>query len=67
MGWAWSDMPKGAPLRVEGGMSVLDYAMQFLEDITGIPVDRPRVLETAALGVAWLAGMKAGFTTRRNN
>jgi glycerol kinase len=34
--------------------------MQFLADITGTPVDRPRVLETTALGVAWLAGMSAG-------
>jgi glycerol kinase len=35
--------------------------MQFLADITGAPVDRPRVLETTALGVAWLAGMRAGL------
>ena len=34
--------------------------MQFLADIVGAPVDRPAVLETTALGVAWLAGMKAG-------
>jgi glycerol kinase len=34
--------------------------MQFLADITGAPVDRPKVLETTALGVAWLAGMKRG-------
>jgi glycerol kinase len=34
--------------------------MQFLSDIIGAPVDRPTVLETTALGAAWLAGMKAG-------
>ncbi len=44
-------------LRVDGGMSASDYTMQFLADITGAPVDRPAVLETTALGAAWLAGM----------
>jgi glycerol kinase len=34
--------------------------MQFLADIIGAPVDRPKVLETTALGAAWLAGMRAG-------
>lgn len=47
-------------LRVDGGMSASDWAMQFLSDIIDAPVDRPKVLETTALGVAWLAGMKAG-------
>ncbi len=47
-------------LRVDGGMAANDYAMQFLADIIGAPVDRPRVLETTALGAAWLAGMRAG-------
>ena len=47
-------------LRVDGGMSASDYAMQFLSDIIGAPVDRPQVLETTALGVAWLAGQRAG-------
>ena len=47
-------------LRVDGGMSASDWAMQFLADITGGPVDRPKVLETTALGVAWLAGMQMG-------
>jgi glycerol kinase len=47
-------------LRVDGGMSASDWAMQFLADITGEPVDRPQVLETTALGVAWLAGMQMG-------
>lgn len=48
-------------LRVDGGMSASGFAMQFLADILGAPVDRPTVLETTALGVAWLAGHKAGI------
>lgn len=48
-------------LRVDGGMSASDWAMQFLSDILGAPVDRPEVLETTALGAAWLAGMQAGI------
>ena len=47
-------------LRVDGGMAANDYAMQFLADIIGAPVDRPQVIETTALGAAWLAGMRAG-------
>ncbi len=50
----------GGTLRVDGGMAASDWAMQFLADITGAPVDRPAVLETTALGAAWLAGMRAG-------
>lgn len=49
-----------ATLRVDGGMSASDWTMQFLADIIGAPVDRPQVLETTALGAAWLAGMRAG-------
>ncbi|TNF21095.1 MAG: glycerol kinase [Rhodobacteraceae bacterium] len=49
-----------AVLRVDGGMSGSDFAMQFLSDIIGAPVDRPEVLETTALGAAWLAGQKEG-------
>lgn len=48
-------------LRVDGGMAASDWTMQFLADITGAAVDRPTVLETTALGAAWLAGMKAGI------
>ncbi|MHA1529495.1 MAG: glycerol kinase GlpK [Alphaproteobacteria bacterium] len=47
-------------LRVDGGMTASDWTMQFLAGIIGAPVDRPRVLETTALGAAWLAGMRAG-------
>ena len=50
-----------AVLRVDGGMSASDWAMQFLSDILDAPVDRPEVLETTALGAAWLAGMRAGI------
>lgn len=48
-------------LRVDGGMSANDWAMQFLSDIIAAPVDRPKVLETTALGAAWLAGMHLGI------
>ncbi len=48
-------------LRVDGGMSSSDYTMQFLSNILGATIDRPEILETTALGVAWLAGMKTGF------
>ena len=48
-------------LRVDGGMAASDWTMQFLADITGAAVDRPTVLETTALGAAWLAGMKSGL------
>ena len=48
-------------LRVDGGMTASDWTMQFLADITGAPVDRPKVLESTAVGVAWLAGMRAGI------
>lgn len=48
-------------LRVDGGMSASDWAMQFLSDVLGAPVDRPQGVETTALGAAWLAGMRAGI------
>ncbi len=47
-------------LRVDGGMVGSDFTMQFLADILNTPVDRPTILETTALGAAWLAGWKAG-------
>jgi glycerol kinase len=47
-------------LRVDGGMVASDWTMQFLSDILDVPVDRPTILETTALGAAWLAGWKAG-------
>ena len=48
-------------LRVDGGMTASDWAMQFLADILGAPVDRPVVTETTALGAAYLAGLQAGL------
>jgi glycerol kinase len=47
-------------LRVDGGMAASDWTMQRLSDLVAIPVDRPRILETTALGAAWLAGSQAG-------
>jgi len=55
----WAGAAEGV-LRVDGGMTASDWAMQFLSDIIGAPVDRPTVLETTAMGAAWLAGMRAG-------
>ena len=48
-------------LRVDGGMTASDWTMQRLADILDAPVDRPRVLETTALGAAYLAGLQAGL------
>ena len=56
----WPGAARGV-LRVDGGMTASDWTMQFLADILGAPVDRPRVTETTALGAAWLAGWKAGL------
>jgi glycerol kinase len=53
----------GAPvseLRVDGGASVNDLLMQFQADLLGIPVVRPAVTETTALGAAYLAGLSCG-------
>jgi glycerol kinase len=48
-------------LKVDGGLTVSDWAMQFLADILAAPVDRPVIMETTALGAAYLAGRKAGL------
>ena len=48
-------------LRVDGGMANSDWTMQCLSNILGAPVDRPAMVETTALGAAWLAGMQAGL------
>jgi glycerol kinase len=48
-------------LRVDGGMAASDVTMQFLADILAAPVDRPVVMETTALGAAYLAGLAAGL------
>ena len=49
-----------AVLRVDGGMVASNWTMQFLADMLECPVDRPKVLETTALGAAYLAGLQAG-------
>ena len=45
---------------VDGGMVASDWTMQRLSDLIDAPVDRPVILETTALGAAWLAGSRAG-------
>jgi glycerol kinase len=56
----WKDGGAQTVLRVDGGMVASDWTMQRLADILDTPVDRPTVLETTALGAAWLAGSRAG-------
>jgi len=48
-------------LRVDGGMVASDWTMQFLADILHAPVDRPHILETTAVGAAYLAGLHVGI------
>jgi glycerol kinase len=48
-------------LRVDGGASANDMLLQFQADLLQLPVRRPAILETTALGAAWLAGLAAGF------
>ena len=48
-------------LKVDGGASANDFLMQFQADICRCPVVRPRVLETTALGAAYLAGLAIGY------
>ncbi|SHM04397.1 glycerol kinase GlpK [Vreelandella subglaciescola] len=48
-------------LRVDGGMVANNWVMQFLADMLGVSVDRPTVLETTALGAAYLAGLRLGW------
>jgi len=50
-----------AALRVDGGASVNNLLMQFQADVLGVPVVRPQVTETTALGAAYLAGLATGF------
>lgn len=57
----WQSGDVKPTLRVDGGMAASDWAMQFLSDIIAAPVDRPNVLETTAIGAAWLAGMHVGL------
>ncbi len=63
----WKDSPGKTVLRVDGGMVASDWTMQFLADILDAPVDRPTILETTALGAAWLAGSKVGLYPNRTD
>ncbi len=54
-----------AELRVDGGASANDLLMQFQADILGVPVVRPKVLETTALGAAYLAGLTVNLWRSR--
>ncbi|KQV83194.1 glycerol kinase GlpK [Rhizobium sp. Root1220] len=56
----WGDHHIETVLRVDGGMASSDWTMQRLADVVANPVDRSAVLETTALGAAWLAGSRAG-------
>jgi glycerol kinase len=50
-----------AELRVDGGATRNDLLMQFQADVLGVPVVRPEVTETTALGAAYLAGLAVGY------
>ncbi|MDK9706928.1 MAG: glycerol kinase GlpK [Desulforhopalus sp.] len=56
----WGNMGETV-LRVDGGMVASNFTMQFLADILSAPVDRPVILETTALGAAYLAGLQKGL------
>ena len=52
--------PAAAALRIDGGMAVNDWLCQFLADVICAPVERPAIVETTALGAAFLAGLTTG-------
>jgi len=56
-----SDLRAPKALKVDGGMVRNDWFCQRLADLTGLPVDRPKITETTALGAAYLAGLSAGL------
>jgi len=56
----WTDHAESSRIRVDGGMAASDWTMQRVADIIGLPVERPSLVETTALGVAWLAGSHSG-------
>jgi len=62
----WQERSAETVLRVDGGMAASDWTMQHLADLLGAPVDRPAMVETTALGAAWLAGMRAGVYPDRD-
>ncbi len=61
------DAGRSAPaFRVDGGASANDLLLQFQADLLGVPVERPRMLETTALGAAFLAGLAVGVWPSRD-
>ncbi|MFL5303483.1 MAG: glycerol kinase GlpK [Anaeromyxobacteraceae bacterium] len=61
------DSGRSAPaFRVDGGASSNDLLLQFQADLLGVPVERPRMIETTALGAAFLAGLAAGVWSSRD-
>lgn len=61
------DKDSGIPLKalkVDGGASANNLLMQFQSDILGVPVERPDIIETTALGAAYLAGLATGYWTK---
>ncbi|MFD2165045.1 glycerol kinase GlpK [Thalassotalea euphylliae] len=48
-------------MRVDGGMAANEWFVQFLSDVLSIEIDKPKTIETSALGAAYLAGLKAGL------
>ena len=61
MGESSGDAANQTVLRVDGGMVASDWTMQRLADMLAAPVDRPQILETTALGAAYLAGLQVGL------
>ncbi len=55
------DGVRPSALRVDGGMVANDWLLQFLADVVDLPLDRPTVPETTAVGAAYLAGLRAGL------
>ena len=53
-------------LRVDGGACANDFLMQFQSDILGVNVERPKIIETTALGAAYLAGLATGFYSKKD-
>ena len=53
-------------LRADGGASVNGFLMQFQADLLGVPIEVPRIVQTTALGAAYLAGLATGFWESRD-
>ena len=53
-------------LKVDGGACANDLLMQFQSDILGVNVERPKIIETTALGAAYLAGLAVGYWDKKS-